>query len=136
MLGTNARRAQAGLAHFPDLRFLLRIVEQFHVRRVAFFLQRRHHCARLARRILLSIAAEFPRSKPFPSGKSLNVLRMQPGFLHVADQLVIDSFQADRLVLHDLRHVIARAVNIRITQRREDCAPSDWESDGASLPES
>jgi hypothetical protein len=108
--------AQAGLADGPDRLLLLGVVEDLARRRARLALECLDQRAGLPLGFLPRLAAEFDQQPAAPLGQQVDVLRVELLPLHVGDQHVVQPLEADRPVRHDLGHVVAGRVNVRITE--------------------
>ena len=64
-------------------------------------------------------AAEFDQQPAFARRHELDVVRVQSDRFHVADQTIVDAFEPDRFAREDFGDVIARGVDVRITEHQE-----------------
>ena len=114
-----SRRAQTGLAHLPQLFFLVLVIEQLHRGAAG---EPRHQRFRLRVRLRLRVAAELDEQPPLSLRQELRVLRMDVHPLHVLDEHVVEPLAADGLRFHHLGDVIARVIDVLVSEHQERSA--------------
>ena len=105
LVGDERRRAEAALTHLPDVRLVLRVVEQPDVDQRRALAEVAHHPAR-ARICLLAVrAAQLDQQPTAPVGQVREVLDVHAFRARIVHQLLVDPFQCERPVRKDRRDV-------------------------------
>ncbi|HEY1276253.1 MAG TPA: hypothetical protein VGF25_15175 [Thermoleophilaceae bacterium] len=112
-------RAEAALAHVPELALVRRAVEQLHVRRVRLATQRLDARLGALVRLLGRLAAELREQPTVAVREHPDLLGVHAERLHVADQHVVEALEAGRAELEDLRHVVGGVEHVGIPADHE-----------------
>src|ERR1041385_1253844 len=111
--------AQTRLADFPKLLLPLAIIKNFHSGRARLASQMTHQAPGLVIAFGTRFPAEFNQQESFAVGQHFQMIGLQMLLAKVHNELVVQRFEADRAVETDLRDVIARAKNVRITEDKQ-----------------
>ena len=120
MVARDVRRGpEARLAHLPDLLLVDAVVE--HARRwgAPLLLQIVEHPAGVRVRLLPRVAAELHEQPPATRRQLLQRVFADADVPHIADQPIVHAFQADRLVLEDLRHLVGCRIDVGIAEHHQ-----------------
>src|ERR1039458_6187786 len=104
--------SQTGFADIPNAPRLARVGEQAQVGRRSGAFERLHQIARLRFSFGDGVGAEFDHQPAAAFGQHREAIEVHAFAAARVDHDVVKTFEADRVVLHDLRHVVGADVNI------------------------